>query len=384
IGGPAYLLMLISETPTHVNVWTYATIVQTCGGRLNILEHADYARKLAVDESTNFQDVLVSLQNSLADLSAGYALERGNFIGADLEDFIEEQRNMVEDHAYTSGVATGFQSLDDIYHGLHAGDLVLVAGRPGMGKSALLLNIILNIIICQKPVVYFSTELTRRQVLMRLVTIVSGVPNFKINNPRLRNRREEQQVQSAIALLKDHQDLLYIDDTNAPKPFQVRMEAQRLQQQHDICAVFVDGVYRMKSDHDTKGDLHRRYGNIAEGLKNIARELDLPVIATHQLSRAVENRQDKRPVQSDLRESGRLEEEADIIWFVYREVMYDKELGDKNRADIICGKHRNGEVKDAVLHWDGAGQKFTSAHIETIALNGTNRDYSYEPRDIDI
>ena len=384
IGGPAYLLQIINRTPTSVYAEMYGRIVERCSTRRKLLEFADKTKALAIDEEMNVEAVLEDVHTEFMTVADSRLSDRGGHIMGAIDDYWAEHLRQMENANYVPGISYGIQTLDKIYRGAKPGEFIVLAGRPGMGKSALMLNIILHITrTLQQPVALFCTELAKREVIKRLVTIISGVSLPKLNDPRSMSQDEDARVGQAVDMLKAIEHLLYIDDTSNPKPYQVQMTAQRLKQKGQLAMLFVDGLYKMQHNEDRYMSAHERYGGIAEAMKNMARGMDIPLMATHQLNREVEKRADKRPLMSDLRESGKIEEEADIVMFAYREHQYD-ELADPHRAQILCRKYRNGQALDATLYFDGAGLRFMDAIEYQVDLNDDSRDYDYTQRNIDI
>ncbi|MGB1288064.1 MAG: replicative DNA helicase [Aggregatilineales bacterium] len=368
IGGDAYLIQLTMRIPTSVNAMSYAFIIERCSLRRRLMELADGIKILAADTDMGTSEITSIVHSETYRTIGRNKDDSGDYIGEDIDNFSEIMTRQLEDTSYTPGISSGFKNLDNVYQGWDEGQLIIIAGRPAMGKSVLMLWLALAAIkATQKPIVFFSTEMGRKQVIRRLITILSSVPTTRLKNPRLMGEQDWRAVSAAKQYLKSIQHLLYINAKGKPKPSDIRIETERLMQRHGLAAVFVDGFYRMGSD-ERSNSLHERFGQIAMDMKTLAGDMALPVIGTHQLNRSVENRNDKRPVASDLRESGKLEEEADIIMLLFREAVYDQELGDPNKCEIICGKHRDGAQMTTLLHFDNTTLHFKDALEHTVDL----------------
>ena len=261
-----------------------------------------------------------------------------------------------------TGTATGFTDLDEMTAGLQPTDLLILAARPAMGKTTLALNIAEHAAIrTKKAVIVFSMEMSASQLALRLIS-----SNGRINAQRLRNGQLEEEdwsrVTGAIKMLRDAK--IFIDDTPGLSPDVLRAKARRLKREHDVGLIVIDYLQLMA----VPGNSENRANEISEisrSLKHLAKELNVPVIALSQLNRSLESRADKRPVMADLRESGSIEQDADLIVFIYRDEVYNDESPDKGKAEIIIGKHRNGPTGTVVLSFQGQWLRFMNYAPET-------------------
>ncbi|MGH8413710.1 MAG: replicative DNA helicase, partial [Gammaproteobacteria bacterium] len=256
-----------------------------------------------------------------------------------------------------TGLATGLDKFDEMTAGLQSGDLIIVAGRPSMGKSALATNIA-EYCACrpEKPVptAIFSMEMSGEQLAMRLISSLGRIDQQKVRTGQL-NKEDWQRVSSAIAIMSKAP--LFIDDAGALTPTELRARARRLKREHDIGLMVVDYLQLMHVP-GTRENRATEISEICRGLKSLARELNIPVVALSQLNRSLEQRPDKRPIMSDLRESGSIEQDADVIAFIYRDEVYDKDSPNKGIAEIIIGKQRNGPIGTVQATFLGAYTRF--------------------------
>ena len=266
-----------------------------------------------------------------------------------------------------TGVATGFTDLDNMTSGLQPGDLVIVAGRPSMGKTAFALNIAENAAVGLKlPVAIFSLEMPGEQLAMRLMSSLG-----RINAHRLRTGKLEDEdwprLTSAVGMLAEAS--VYIDDTPALTPMELRARSRRLMREHGLGLIVVDYLQLMQASESTENRATEISG-ITRSLKGLAKELNVPLVALSQLNRSLEQRPNKRPVMSDLRESGAIEQDADVIFFIYRDEVYNEESEDKGTAEIIIGKQRNGPIGKARLTYLGEYTRFEN-HADAHAYDGS-------------
>ena len=254
-----------------------------------------------------------------------------------------------------TGVATGFAEMDDKTSGLQPGDLVVVAGRPSMGKTTLAINIAENASIGNNiPTGIFSLEMPAEQISFRMIGSIARVNQTRLRNGNLSDE-DWPRINSAVSILSDAP--IYIDDTPALTPTSLRARARRLKRQHNLGLIVVDYLQLMQSGTSSENRA-TEISEITRSLKALARELSIPVIALSQLNRSVDSRTDKRPQMSDLRESGAIEQDADVIFFIYREEVYDNESPKKGIAEIILAKQRNGPIGDFNLTFIGEFTKF--------------------------
>lgn len=360
VGGLAYLGQLVKDTPSAANIKAYAKVVterSTLRALIKVgssitssaYETAGREIKHLVDDAERMV-FNIAERNSRSGKSY---VEVKNVLGPVFNRLKELEQS---DSQYT-GLVTGFTEFDNLTSGLQKGDLIIVAGRPSMGKTTLAVNMAEHAAIgLGESVVIFSMEMSSEQLVMRMISSLG-----RINQTRLRAGRLQPEdwnsVSSAMSLLKKSK--IFIDDTPAMSPNEIRARARRIKREHGLGLVMVDYLQLMQ----VQGGSENRATEISEisrSLKALARELEVPVIALSQLNRSVEQRQDKKPVLSDLRESGAIEQDADVITFIYRDDFYNKDPSNprKGQADIIIGKQRNGPTDTVVLKFLGEYTKF--------------------------
>lgn len=298
-------------------------------------------------------------------------LEKANTISAEFFEDLNKRRN--SDLNEFVGVASGFSDLDEYTQGFKSGELIIIAARPAMGKTAFALNIAINAAIAGKKVAFFSMEMSGLQLMSRIFSSVSEVPGDKLKKPQYISNVEWMRISSAKNSVIDHMDL-FIDDSTSSKLNELKWKAQRLHQTSGVDLIVVDYLQLLVTGEKSNDNRQNEVAKISRSLKQLARELDIPIIALSQLSRNVETREDKRPLMSDLRESGSIEQDADIVMFLFREGYYNKhkknqeeqninynnnnyELGEP--TELIIGKHRNGATGTIKLRFQMSISKFS-------------------------
>ena len=275
---------------------------------------------------------------------------RGDFasVGAVVETTLDKITKLYENKAGLTGLPTGFRDLDRMTSGLQPSDLILVAARPSMGKTAFTLNIAQNVGVRQhKTVAFFSLEMSQEQLVQRLLCQIAHIDSQKLRTGQLNSDEEWTHLTDACDKL--YESPIYIDDTPGISVAEMRSKARRLKSEHGLDLIIVDYLQLMQGRNAESRQ--QEISEISRSLKALARELKVPLIALSQLSRSVESRQDKRPMLSDLRESGALEQDADIVSFLYREDYYDKETENQHITEVILAKHRNGPVGSVKLYF---------------------------------
>lgn len=359
-GGIAYLGTLARDTPTAANVRAYATIV-----RERALLRGLVAAGSAIASSV-FEMPGVSARElvNIAEQKVFEIAERGarrtegaqsvNSMLPDLLARIDEWHNNPDG---MRGLPTGFADFDRLTGGLRGGDLLIVAGRPSMGKTTLAINMAENVAVDPRvkgSVLVFSMEMPAEQLMTRMLSSVGGVPLHNIRSGRISDD-EWVRMTSASSQLADSR--IFIDESPGLSPTELRARARRVKREHGLDLVVVDYLQLMQVQ-GSKENRATEISEISRGLKALAKELNVPVIALSQLNRSVEQRENKKPVMSDLRESGAIEQDADMILFIYREEVYDKNTPRKGQADIDLAKHRNGETGYFVLTFQGQYTRF--------------------------
>jgi replicative DNA helicase len=341
IGGYAYLVQLITNTPNSMHAEAYGRLVERTSTRRNLLVAKDRIGELAVDESLEIHEVLRLSEKAVLACSGRHIVRRGGLIGDLIEAHLADFEQRLIHKTTSTGILTGFRDVDAMLKGLEAQRLYVLAGRPGMGKTAWLLTMILSLARRGVGVIVHTMEMSADQLIHRLIAQISNVSTHRQKDPSKLSNEDINRVLAAYAELNDLP--IYIEDSPSPTYVDVCAKSEWLVRSQNYGLVVVDGLYRMSATFDTKGNDRMRYNEGIMGLKNGARELKVPFVVTHQLNRDVEKQTNKRPVMSDLRESGRIEEEADVVMFVYRQGAYTKNT-DQTSAELIIAKHRDGPV----------------------------------------
>ena len=359
VAGGAYLVELASTTPSAANIRAYAEIVRD---KATLRQLIDVGTGIVNDafqpEGRDSSEILAASEQAVFAIAEAGSRGREDFVEIKraLNDAIGVLQDRANNPGSVTGMPTGYTDFDDMTSGLQPTDLIIVAARPSMGKTALALNMAEYAAFkTKKAVAIFSMEMSASQLALRLISSVG-----RINATRLRTGQLEEEdwtrVTHAIRMIRDIK--IFIDDTPALSPDVLRSKARRLKREHDLGLIVIDYLQLMS----VPGNNENRATEISEisrGLKALAKELNVPVIALSQLNRSLETRQDKRPVMADLRESGAIEQDADLITFIYRDEYYNKENSpDKGLAEIIIGKQRNGPTGSIKLKFFGEYTRF--------------------------
>ncbi|MGI9311758.1 MAG: replicative DNA helicase [bacterium] len=344
-GGFAYLSTLANDTPSAANILTYAKIVRDQAVLRALIAAANDISALAyAPAGKDAGKVLEAAEKRVFDIAARDERARQEF--AELHKLLDTAATRIYELSELddpiTGVATGFDDLDEMTSGLQRGDLVIVAGRPSMGKTALALNIAEYAIITKKlPVAVFSMEMPGEQLAMRLLAAVGQINLKRLRSGRLRDE-DWPRMNSAVKLL--HEAPMFINSSARLTPLELRSQIRRLLTQHrEIGLIIIDYIQLMEGD-DSKENRATEISSITRALKTMAMEFKVPIVALSQLNRGLEQRPNKRPVMSDLRESGAIEQDADVIFFIYRDEVYNSESADRGTAEVIIGKQRNGPI----------------------------------------
>ena len=338
VGGLGYLSHLVGIVPTAVHVEHYARIVERTAVKRRLISAAGKIAAVAYDDSLELDATLEKAEQVLFGVSQRRVTRDFEPLGTILGDYLEEMELRAADER-GRGVPTGFIELEKLTGGLQRSDLIILAARPSMGKSSWALNIVQNAALrSHATCAIFSVEMSKQQLAHRLLCSESGVDATKLRLGMI-NDAERRKLHRAFELLSEAP--IYIDDTPSISITELRSKARRLHAEVGIDLVVVDYLQLVTSGRSSDNRV-QEISEISRSLKALARELNAPVIALSQLSRAVESRTPHIPMLSDLRESGSLEQDADLVLFIYREEMYDRETDKKGIADIIVAKHRNG------------------------------------------
>ena len=358
VGGATYLVELANATPSAANIGAYADIVRE---KSILRQLIDAGTETTEDgyrpEGRSVQEVLESAEQRVFKIAESGA--RGKKDTVSMREAVKDAFRILseryENRGQLTGISTGFTDLDELTSGLQPSDLIIVAARPSMGKTALAVNFAEHAALkSRKAVAIFSMEMSASQLAFRLISSLG-----RINQQHLRTgdiqEEEWPRVTSAITMLSDAK--IFIDDTPALSPAELRARARRLKREHDLGLIVIDYLQLMAVPGN-KENRATEISEISRGLKALAKELNIPVIALSQLNRSLEQRTDKRPVMADLRESGAIEQDADVIIFIYRDEYYNSDSTDKGLAEIIIGKQRNGPTGMVKLTFLGQFTKF--------------------------
>lgn len=365
IGGNSYLTELINSVPTASHVLNYAKIVQRKRALRDLIDASHEIGVLGYNETEDTDLLLDQAEKRIFSIAQKSLSQKFIPVKDALEGAFERIDKLSKREAGLRGLPTSFNALDNILAGLQKSDLIILASRPAMGKSALALNIAANIAINQKvPVGLFSLEMSNDQVVDRLIASVANVDLWRLRTGRLSSADEDNdfsRIQQSMGILADAP--IYIDDAASSNILQMRAMARRLQAEKGLGLIIVDYLQLMEP-RNPNDQIVRQITEISRSLKGLARELNIPVLAVSQLSRAVEQRSPQRPRLADLRESGSLEQDSDVVLFIYREDRYRPETPRKNIADIIIAKHRNGPVGSVELYFDDRRVSFRNLEKE--------------------
>ncbi len=366
VGGPAYLTALINNVPTSLHAEAYGHLVEDTAIRRRMLSAANQIAKLAYQEDAGVDAVMDEAEKAVFGVSERRMtrdLQTIQQVLSDYYDRIDQLAGMSEE---IYGVPSGFIDLDRLLGGMQASDFLIVAGRPGMGKTAFMLSAAKNAAqIHKKHVAVFSLEMSNEQLVQRLIAQETGIDSQRLRTGKL-VEDEWPVFTHAIEVLSD--TLIFLDDTPALTPLQLRTKSRRLHLEYRLDLIIVDYLQLMSSGTRSENRV-QEVSYISRNLKVLARELNVPVLAAAQLSRAVEQRADKEPQLSDLRESGSLEQDADVVMFIHRPEMYEKDTLKQNIAQIKVAKHRNGPVGTIELVFRNNLAKFENAATRRVDLS---------------
>lgn len=374
-GGLEYLGRLVEQTPGAANLRSYAEIVKERSVLRQLIEISGHIADSAFNpQGRSSAEILDAAESEVFQIAEHQAQQSGGprDINPILRETLERIESLFETEGGLTGLTSGFKDLDDITSGWQPSDLVIVAARPSMGKTAFAMNLVENMLMASdKGTLVFSMEMPADAIVMRMLSSIGRIDQSRIRNGNL-EQDDWPRLTSAISLLKDRP--LYIDDTPALSPTDMRSRARRIAREMDsqgteLGMVMVDYLQLMRAPGNNEGRT-AEISEISRGLKGLAKELNCPVIALSQLNRSLEQRPNKRPVNSDLRESGAIEQDADVIAFIYRDEVYNEDSTDKGIAEIIIGKQRNGPVGSVRLAFLGQYTKF-----EDLAYGDYGGDY---------
>lgn len=365
IGGPAYLTNLVNNTPTAMHAEVYGEVVARAATRRKMLQAADSIRQLALDEERPIDKVINEAEQALFAVSNNQMKREFVPIDVAASDYYDELERLLEIGVGTIGMPTGFNDLDGLLGGFQKSDLIVFAGRPGMGKTSWMLSVALNVARRDRRVAIFTMEMGVEQMVQRLISMETGIRIQQLRTADI-NAREHTRLTEAIGRISSLP--LYIDDTPSISPIEMRTKCRRLQHEFGLDIVMVDYMQLMSAGRAYENNRVQEISYISRSLKELARELNVTVLSTAQLSRAVEQRPDKRPQLSDLRESGTIEQDADAVLFLYRDEVYNPDTTEfPNQADVLLSKHRHGPTGAVQLYFEKSYTRFRD--VKKVNLN---------------
>ena len=358
VGGHAYLTGLINNVPSSIHAEAYGHMVEEAATRRRLLDAANRIARLAHQSDTLLEDVVNEAEKAVFGVSEQRLPHQLQPIRQVLSEYYDRIDYLARHKDETIGVPTGFIDLDRLLGGMQPSDLLIIAGRPGQGKSGFCISVAKNASQLHKQhVAMFSLEMSNEQLVQRLVAQETGINSQKLRLGEIQDDEWPLFTQAVSALGETH---IYLDDTPSISPLQLRTKCRRLHMEIGLDLIIIDYLQLMTGD--TRMDNRvQEVSYISRNLKALARELNVPILAAAQLSRAVEQRSDKHPLLSDLRESGSLEQDADIVMFIYRPDQYETDTLKQNIAEIMVAKHRNGPVGSIELVFRESLAKFENA-----------------------
>ena len=351
VGGIAYVTSLANAVPTAANVTYHASIIEEKSILRQLVSVSTQIASMGYEANDDVKNIIDSAESKILEISNRKKTADFTPINEIVLDSFKSIEALMGNKSGLTGLPTGFEDLDNLTSGLHGSDFIILAARPSMGKTAFALNVVQNVAIraakkvggAPKTVAFFSLEMSKEQLVQRMLCAEANIDSQRLRIGELRDEDWAMLINTADTLSSAN---IYIDDTAGITAMDMRSRARRLKAEHGLDLIVVDYLQLMQGSgkKNNSGDRQQEVSEISRSLKALARELDVPVIALSQLSRSVEARQVKRPMLSDLRESGSLEQDADIVAFLYREDYYNPETENKNITELIIAKHRNGPV----------------------------------------
>lgn len=358
VGGSGYLASLVSQTPSAQNILHYARLTQKKSTLRKLIAVANQIGELGYKESENLQDILDEAEQKLFKISQKYIKKEFVPIKSVLEEAFNRIDELHKSGHDLRGVPSGFSDIDNILAGFQRSDLVILAARPSIGKTTLALDFARLVgKISKVPVGIFSLEMSSDQLVDRMIAAEAGIDLWKLRTGKLKTGPDSDDFQKiGVAMGTLSEAPIFIDDTSSANIMQLRTLARRLQAEHNLGMIIIDYLQLMEGR--SKENRVQEISEISRGLKNLAKELNIPILALSQLSRGVENRTDQIPKLSDLRESGSIEQDADVVMFLYREDRYKPDSPNKGIVELIIAKHRNGPLGKVPLFFDEASTTF--------------------------
>ncbi|MBX4199636.1 replicative DNA helicase [Candidatus Saccharibacteria bacterium] len=360
IGGASYLTELTNLVPTAAHLEQYAEIVADKAIRRRLITASQDIAGIGYDENKSLQELIEEAETRLFEVSQRHVKQDITSLESILGDSFDRLDDLHRNKGGIRGIPTGLKDLDKLLAGFQRSDLIVVAARPSMGKTALMLNIALNIATKAKQgsVLFFSLEMSKEQLVDRLLAAEAGVDAWKLRTGEGLTDQDFERLSAGMGELAEAP--IFIDDTSGITVSDLRTKARRMHHQHPLAVIMVDYLQLMSggSRFATTANRVQEISEISRGLKILARELNVPVVAASQLSRSVESRTPQIPQLADLRESGSIEQDADVVAFLYREEYYNPQTDKQNVTEILVKKHRNGPVDNIEVYFDRNRQRF--------------------------
>ncbi len=358
VGGLEYLASLPDKVPTTANATKYIKIVEEKSILRNLIKTANEIIELGYDPTEDVSDIMEGAEKKIFNIMQNKDKKSYAVIKDVLVDSFTQLEELYNRKQHITGVPSGFTELDYKTAGFHSSDLVLIAARPAMGKTAFALNIATNVAVrANVPVAIFSLEMSKEQLVNRILCSEAMVDSNKVRTGKL-EEDDWTKLAGSIGPLSEAE--IYIDDTPGISITEIRAKCRKLKLEKNIGMVVIDYLQLVQGSNKRNGSREQEISEISRSLKILAKEIGVPVIALSQLSRAAEQRPDHRPMLSDLRESGAIEQDADIVMFLYRDDYYNKDSEKKDIAEVIIAKHRGGSTGTVELLWLGSYTKFVN------------------------
>ncbi|NTW61989.1 replicative DNA helicase [Candidatus Saccharibacteria bacterium] len=358
VGGSAYLTELTNYVPTSAHAEAYAELVSQKAVRRRLIKASSEISELGFNEETTTQELLEKAEAELFSVSDQSLKQDLVSIESILTESFDRMEELHRNKGALRGIRTGYRDLDNMTAGLQRSDLIILAARPAMGKTTLVTNLAYNVAtVAKQPVLFFSLEMSKEQLVDRMLADASGVDAWNIRTGNLSDD-DFSKISEAMGELAEAP--IFIDDTPGLSVLEMRTKARRANHDQPLGLIIVDYLQLMQGSGRDGGNRVQEVSEISRGLKLIARELNVPLVALSQLSRSVESRSPQIPQLADLRESGSIEQDADIVMFIYREAYYNPETERENITDLIIAKHRNGPTGKVELYFHPERLRFMS------------------------
>jgi replicative DNA helicase len=366
VGGAAFMTSLINAVPTSIHAEHYSRIVERTSTRRRLIDAAGQIAGLAYQEADDVEEVVDHAEQILFGVSERRISRELVPIKQVLSEYYDRVEYLTRHRGEIIGIPTGFSDMDKLLGGLQRSDMVILAARPSVGKTSLALSIAHN--AAKKygqRVAFFSLEMSNEQVVQRLISAETEIDSQRLRRGEIGDDEWGRFMKATSDLAET---LFFVDDTPGISALELRTKARRLHAEVGIDLLVVDYLQLMRGDYRSENRV-QEISAISRALKGLARELNVPVLALSQLSRGVESRTDKRPILSDLRESGALEQDADVVIFIYRDEMYNENTERKNIADVMVAKHRNGPTGTVALYFKKELAQFREAELRTTEVD---------------